>query len=77
MEIPLYLVLGGLGGFIVLLLCLVTTCTVRCFRPANSQGPQWFVSKKGEGQVVKAPFNEDREKNQNQQNWLKIDDVKI
>ena len=73
MEFPLWSVLSIIGGAVLLLLCLVTTCAVRCFRPQNTAGPAWFVRKDGKEQLVKAPFRSDRA--QDGRNWLRVKDV--
>lgn len=54
MEFPLWASLAAVGGGVALMLCLVTCCTVRCFRPENSRGPKWVQDKDGKEQVVNA-----------------------
>ena len=75
MEFPLWAVLSIIGGAVLLLLCLVTTCAVRCFRPQNTAGPAWFVNKNGKEQLVKAPFRSDRDPEQDGRNWLRVKDL--
>ena len=76
MEIPLWTVLLIIGSAVLLLVCLVTTCAVRCFRPQNSRGSDWFVRKDGKEQLVRGPFsNGDGSGNGN--NWLRVKDAAV
>lgn len=70
--VPLWAVLLIISSAVLLLLCLVTTCAVRCFRPQNTRGPDWFVRKDGVEQLVKAPFRDDRDPQDDGRNWLRV-----
>ena len=74
MEVPLWAVLTSIGGAVVLLICLVTVCAIRCFRPQNSVGPEWFVSKQGKEIHVKGLFRDggDGDTNQDGNAWLRV-----
>ena len=71
MEPPVGLVSLAIFGTIGLLIVLVTCCAVRCFRPENTHGPEWYTSKNGEEQTIKAPFKKDRDVNSDTRNWLR------
>ena len=73
-EIPIGWVLLIIASAVLLLLCLITCCAVRCFRPQNSRGPEWFVRKDGKEQLVKAPFRNDRDPKDDGRNWLRVKD---
>ena len=70
-EIPVGIVVSIILAAVGLLLCLVTCCSVRCFRPQNTRGPEWFVRKDGKEQLVKAPFRTDRDPTDDGRNWLR------
>ena len=55
--IETWLVLLAIAAGVFVLLCSVTLCTVRCFRPENSRGAQWHTSEKGDKLVVKSAFD--------------------
>jgi hypothetical protein len=76
MELPLWAVLSTISGAVLLLLCLVTCCAVRCFRPQNTRGPEWFVRRDGKEQLVQAPFKEGREQ-KDDNNWLRVKNTTI
>jgi hypothetical protein len=71
-EIPVWIVVALILAAIALLLCLVTCCSVRCFRPQNTRGADWFVRKDGKEQLVKAPFRDDRVPADDGRNWLRV-----
>ena len=55
MEVQL--ALGGIVLGIFALLCGITCCVVRCFRPEGSRGPKWIVDPAtGADRVVAKPF---------------------
>jgi hypothetical protein len=72
MELPIFVVLAIIGSAVLLLLCLVTCCAVRCFRPQNARGPEWFARRDGKEQLVKAPFQNDRDASDDGRNWLRV-----
>ena len=72
MEVPLWAALVILTSCVVLLLCVVTFCVVRCFRPENSRGPEWLLNRDGKQQTVNEFFrNSD---NDNNKRWLRQND---
>lgn len=72
MELPVWLVVVIISSAVVLLLCVVTCCAVRCFRPQNTRGPDWYVRKDGQEQIVKAPFRADKDPKDDVRNWLRL-----
>ena len=68
----MWLVVVIISSAVVLLLCVVTCCAVRCFRPQNTRGPDWFIRKDGQEQLVKAPFRADKDSNDDVRNWLRL-----
>ena len=64
----MWLVVVIISSAVVLLLCVVTCCAVRCFRPQNTRGPDWYVRKDGQEQIVKAPFRADKDQ-KTTRNW--------
>jgi hypothetical protein len=71
-EIPIPIVLLIILGAVLVLLLSISCCAVRCFRPQNSRGPDWFVRRDGKQQLVKAPFRDDRDPNNDSRNWLRL-----
>ena len=71
-EIPIQWVLLIIASAVLLLLCLITCCAVRCFRPQNSRGPDWFVRRDGKEQLVKAPSATTAIQKDDGRNWLRV-----
>ena len=69
--VPLVVFLLAIGSAVVLLLSLVTCCAVRCFRPQNSRGAEWYISKTGKDQTVQAPFSNQRDDGNLSESWLR------
>jgi len=53
MELTAGILVLILLAAVLLLLSLVTLCVVRCFRPQQTQGPDWYVRRDGAEQIVK------------------------
>lgn len=70
----LWIALLAIGGGICLMLCVVTCCVVRCFRPENSRGPAWVSSKDGKAQLVKSLWRTEGENVPGDKNWLRKGD---
>jgi hypothetical protein len=71
-EIPVGIVVAIILAAVAMLICLVTLCAVRCFRPQNTRGPEWYTRKDGKEQLVKAPFRNDRDPSDDGRNWLRV-----
>ena len=71
-EIPIQWILLMIASAVLLLLCLITCCAVRCFRPEGTRGPDWFVRKDGNEQLVKSVFRNDRDPKDDGRNWLRV-----
>ena len=56
MEVALWIVLLSLASGVGAMLCCVTCCAIRCFRPQNSAGAEWFADKDGKERLVKGVF---------------------
>ena len=70
-PVPVPLVSLFIFGAVAFLICLITCCAVRCFRPQNKRGPEWYANRNGNEQTVKAPFRADRDVNDDGRNWLR------
>lgn len=53
MEVALWIVLLSLAAGVGAMLSCVTCCAVRCFRPENSAGAEWFPDRDGKERLVK------------------------
>lgn len=73
-EVPLWVVLSAIATVVALMICGVTCCTVRCFRPENTRGPAWYLRKDGKEQIVRAPFKGDRDETRDTKYWLRVKD---
>ena len=72
MEVPLWAALAILAFSVFALLCFVTFCVVRCFRPENSRGPEWLPNRDGKEQTVNSFFRQSD--NDNNKMWLRKND---
>ncbi len=72
MELELWVILLAIAGGICLLLCSVTCCVLRCFRPENTRGPEWFHGNEGEQRTVKSAFTNDQDPDSNPARWLRV-----
>lgn len=73
MEVPLWAALAIVAICVFLLLCIVTFCVVRCFRPENSRGPEWIPDKNGKEQTVRTFFRQSDEASDTKR-WLRKND---
>lgn len=56
MALSLLLVLTIITLAVALMLLAICQCTIRCFRPQNSKGAAWFMSKDGVERLVRGPW---------------------
>jgi hypothetical protein len=70
MEVQLSIVLLALALGVAVMLCTVTCCAVRCFRPENSNGALWFPDREGKERLVKGLFERTGKRG-----WLKAKDA--
>lgn len=72
MEIPVWVVLLIIFGAIAASLCCLTCCVVRCFRPQNTRGPEWYHRRDGKKQLVQSAFRNDRVEGDDGKKWLRV-----
>jgi hypothetical protein len=60
----------AISAGVAVMLCTVTCCVVRCFRPDTSRGAEWFPGSDGKERLVKGLWERTGTRG-----WLKPKDV--